>query len=51
MKKQEYKILLYLGDKQVETLPQEVREKISQRLSKQMSIYCTAHPQSIPKEK
>ena len=51
MKKQEYKILLYLGDKQVETLPQEVREKISQRLSKQMSIYYTARPQEFQKIK
>ena len=49
MKKQEYKIILYLNDKQVDTLTNDVREKISQKLSKAMSAYYTAHPEEYQK--
>lgn len=40
-------VTLHIGGKQVETLTQEQREVIAQRLSKAMSIYYTAHPEEF----
>lgn len=38
-------VVLYYKGEQVETLPQEARDKISQRLTEVMSTYYTAHPE------
>lgn len=38
-------VALYYKGEQVETLPQEARDKISQRLTEVMSAYYTAHPE------
>lgn len=38
-------VVLYYRGEQVETLPQEARDRISKRLSEVMSIYFTAHPE------
>lgn len=51
MKKQPIKILLYLGDKQIQSLPQEHKDEMSKRLSEQMSTFYTAHPQEFQKIK
>lgn len=36
-------IKLYVGEREVETLTEEQREKIAERLSKEMSLYYTNH--------
>lgn len=36
-------VVLYYKGEQVETLPQEARDKISQRLTEVMSTHYTAH--------
>jgi hypothetical protein len=38
-------VVLYYKGEQVETLPQEARDRISKRLSETMSTYYTAHPE------
>ena len=38
-------VVLYYNGEQVETLPQEARDRISKRLSEVMSTYYTAHPE------
>ena len=37
-------VVLYYKGEQVETLPQEARDRISERLTEVMSTYYTAHP-------
>lgn len=41
----------FVGGKQVETLTEEQRERMAQRLSEAMSIYYTAHPDEYLKLK
>ncbi len=41
----------YIGGKQVETLTEEQRERMAQKLSETMSIYYTAHPDEYLKLK
>ena len=38
-------VVLYYKGEQVETLPQEARDRISDRLTEAMSTYYTAHPE------
>lgn len=38
-------VVLYYKGQQVETLPQEARDRISERLTVVMSTYYTAHPE------
>lgn len=51
MARKEITIKLFVGDKEVETLTEEQREVIAQRLSKTMSTYYTAHPEQYAKLK
>lgn len=44
-------VTLHIGGKQVDTLTEEQRERMAQRLSKAMSIYYTAHPEEFTKIK
>lgn len=44
-------VTLHIGGKQVETLTEEQRDRIAQRLSEAMSIYYTAHPEEYKKIK
>lgn len=43
MKNKPLTVTLHIGGKQVETLTEEQRERIAQRLSEAMSLYYTAH--------
>ena len=43
--------VLYIGGKQVETLTEEQRQKMADRLSEAMSLYYTAHPEEFRKIK
>ena len=36
-------VKLYVGEREVETLTEEQRQKIAERLSKEMSLYYTNH--------
>lgn len=38
---------LHIGSKQVDTLTDEQRERMAQRLSEAMSLYYTAHPKEF----
>ena len=51
MKQKPLTVTLFFGGKQVETLTEEQRELIAQRLSNAMSIYYTAHPEEYQKIK
>ena len=51
MKRRELTFTLHIGGKQVDTLTEEQREKMAQRLSEVMSIYYTAHPEEFKKLK
>ena len=51
MKRRELTFTLHIGGKQVDTLTEEQREKMAQRLSEAMSIYYTAHPDEFKKLK
>lgn len=44
-------VTLHIGGKQVETLTEEQRERIAQRLSETVSLYYTAHPDEYQKLK
>ena len=44
-------VTLHIGGKQVDTLTDEQRERMAQRLSDAMSIYYTAHPEEFTKIK
>ena len=46
-RKKELTCTFYIGGKQVETLTEEQREVMAQRLSKAMSLYYTAHPEEF----
>ncbi len=43
-KRKEITASFYIGDKKVDKLPEDYKEKMSQRLSETMSIYYAAHP-------
>lgn len=45
MAKKPLTVVLYYKGEQVETLPQEARDRISKRLTVVMSTYYTAHPE------
>ena len=51
MKQKPITILLYRGGEQIQSLPQEHKDKISKRLSEQMSTFYTARPQEFQKIK
>jgi hypothetical protein len=51
MKQKPIKVTLYLGEKQIQSLPQEHKDEMSKRLSEQMSTFYTAHPQEFQKIK
>lgn len=44
-------VTLHIGGKQVETLTEEQRERIAQRLSEVVSRYYSAHPDEYQKIK
>jgi hypothetical protein len=44
-------VTLHIGGKQVDTLTEEQRERMAQRLSEAMSTYYTAHPEEFLKIK
>ena len=44
-------VTLYVGDKQVDTLTEEQRERVAQRMSEAMSLYYTAHPEEYKRLK
>ena len=50
-KQQELTVTIYIGDKQVDKLPEEYVEKMAQRLSEVLSLYYTAHPDEFAKLK
>lgn len=45
MAKKPLTVVLYYKGEQVETLPQEARDRISERLTVVMSAYFSAHPE------
>ena len=51
MKQQPLTVTLHIGGKEVETLTEEQREAMAQRLSESMSLYYTAHPEEFRKIK
>lgn len=42
---------LYIGDKQVDTLPEDYLERMCKRLSERMSLYYSNHPEEYLKLK
>ena len=42
-------VKLYIGNQEIETLTEEHREKIAERLSKEMSLYYTNNPNEYEK--
>jgi hypothetical protein len=44
-------VTLYVGGKQVDTLTEEQRERVAQRMSEAMSLYYTAHPEEYKRLK
>ena len=44
MKSKELTVTLFIGDKPIETLTTEQRERMAERLSQAMSRYYTANP-------
>jgi hypothetical protein len=51
MKQKPIKVTLYLGEKQIQSLPEEYKDEMSKRLSERMSTFYTAHPQEFQKIK
>ena len=51
MKQKPLTVTLHIGGKEVETLTEEQREVLAQRLSESMSLYYTAHPEEFMKIK
>ena len=49
MKQKELTVTIHIGGKQVETLTEEQREMVAQRLSEAMSRYYSAHPEEFEK--
>lgn len=44
-------VTLHIGDKQIDTLTEEQRQRLADRLSEAMSLYYTAHPDEYKKLK
>ena len=44
-RKDKLSFVLYIGDKRVDTLPEEYRKKLAERLSETMSRYYAQHPE------
>lgn len=44
-------VTLHIGDKQIDMLTPEQRERMAERLSEAMSVYYTAHPEEYSKLK
>ena len=42
-------VKLYIGNQEIETLTEEQRQKIAERLSKEMSLYYTNNPNEYEK--
>jgi hypothetical protein len=42
--KKQLTVTLYIGDKQIDTLTAEQRERMANRLSKAMNLYYSSHP-------
>ena len=51
MKNTSLTFTLHIGGKQVDTLTEEQRQKLADRLSEVMSLYYTAHPEEFQKIK
>ena len=51
MKEAKLTFTLHIGGKQVDTLTQEQRERMAQRIGEAMSLYYTAHPEEYVKLK
>lgn len=51
MAKKPLTVVLYYKGEQVETLPQEARDRISERLTVVMSTYFSAHPEQYSEVK
>ena len=51
MKNAPLTVTLHIGDKQIDTLTEEQRQRLADRLSEAMSIYYTAHPEEFRKIK
>lgn len=51
MKDTKLTVTLHIGGKQVETLTEEQRDKMAQRLTESMSLYYTANPDQYSKLK
>ena len=50
-KPQKLIVELYVGDQRIEKLTEEQKERMAQRLSENMSLYYTAHPEEFAKLK
>ena len=48
-KKNQLTVTLHIGDKQVDTLSTELRERMAKRLSERMGVYYTAHSEEYQK--
>lgn len=51
MKNKPLTVTLHIGGKQVDTLTEEQRQRLADRLSEAMSLYYTAHPDEYRKIK
>ena len=51
MKDTKLTVTLHIGGKQVETLTEEQRKRMSERLTEATSLYYTAHPEEYSKLK
>lgn len=51
MKDTKLTVTLHIGGQQVETLTEEQRERVAQRLTEVMSRYYSAHPEEYSKLK
>ena len=50
-KKKELTVTLHIGDRQIDTLTEEQRERMAQRLSETMSRYYSLHPDEYKRMK
>jgi hypothetical protein len=51
MKNKPLTVTFHIGGKQVDTLTEEQRQRLADRLSEAMSLYYTAHPEEYRKIK
>ena len=51
MKDKKLTVTLHIGGKQVDKLSPEQTERMAERLTETMSLYCTAHPEEYVKIK